>query len=150
MARLAAAFAALDDARPPGIPAGAAPETGTAPESSAMLAGVRARAAEIAAWHQRVVDALTQAALQTQALERVLDRLRTGPGPAGAGGVPPPVPGASAEGVDRVLEELEELRLNLGSAIGNASAALLQQRRATQALQDRLAADPRGTGPAVD
>jgi hypothetical protein len=150
MARLAAAFAALDDARPPGTPAGAAPETGTAPESSAMLAGVRAQAAEIAAWHQRVVDALTQAALQTQALERVLDRLRTGPGPAGAGGVRPPVPGASAEGVDRVLEELEELRLNLGSAIGNASAALLQQRRAAQALQDRLAADPRGTGPAVD
>jgi hypothetical protein len=150
MARLAAAFAALDDAPPPGIAAGAPPEAGTASEPLDTLAGPRARAAEIAAWHQRVVDALTQAASQTQALEQVLDRLRAGPGSAGVGGMPPPAPGAPVAGIDQALEELELLRLSLGAAIGNASAALLQQRRATQALQDRLAADPRGTGPAED
>lgn len=148
MARLAAAFAALDDASPLGIAGGTAQEARTAAQSPDTLAGARARAAEIATWHQRVVDALTQAALQTQALEQVLDRLRTGPGPAGVAGVQPSGPGVPAGGIDRVLEELEQLRLNLGTAIGNASAALLHQRRATQALQDRLAADPRRTGPA--
>jgi hypothetical protein len=148
MARLAAAFAALDDVSPAGIPGGAAQEAPRAVESSDTLARARTRAAEIATWHQRVVDALTQAALQTQALERVLDRLRTGPGPAGVGGVQPPGSRVPAGGIDQTLDELEQLRLNLGTAIGNASAALLQQRRATQALQDRLAADPRGTGPA--
>jgi hypothetical protein len=152
MARLAAAFAALDDAPASGIPAAAAPGPGTAAESgaasAAMFAGARARAAEIAAWHQRVVDALTQAALQTQALEQGLDRVRAGLGPGAAGGPPPTPSGASAAGVEHALDELEKLRLNLGAAIGNASAALLQQRRATQALQDRLAADPGGAGSA--
>jgi len=144
MARLAAAFAALEDgARPP---AGAAPDGGGASAPGAVPMDARSGVGEIAAWHQRIVASLTQAAVEAQALEPLVSRLRSalgtdaagGPRETGEGGLP----GAPREDIQQALDELEQLRLTLGTTIGNASAALLQQHRATQALEDRLVRDP--------
>lgn len=144
MARLAAAFAALEHgARPP---AGGAPEGGGASVPGAIPMDARAGVGEIAAWHQRIVAALTQAAGDVQALERLVSRVRSALGPDAAGGPQERgedgLPGARSEDLQQALDELEQLRLTLGTTIGNASAALLQQHRATQALEDRLAIDP--------
>ncbi|TVP80995.1 hypothetical protein [Thioalkalivibrio sp.] len=142
MARLAAAFAALEDGTTP--PAGGAPEGDGA--STPARVDARAQVGEIAAWHQRIVAALTQAAGEAQALERLVSRLRSALGPDAAGGPQESetdgFPDARSEDLQQALDELEQLRLTLGTTIGNASAALLQQHRATQALQDRLAIDP--------
>ncbi|MCA1791860.1 MAG: hypothetical protein LC667_19035 [Thioalkalivibrio sp.] len=144
MARLAAAFAALEDgARPV---AEGVPEGGGASTLGPGRGDARLRVGEIAAWHPRIVAALTQAAGEAQALERLVSRLRSALGTdaagrtweAGDGGFP----GARSKDIPQIVDELEQLRLTLGTTIGNASAALLQQQRATQALEDRLAIDP--------
>ena len=148
MARLAAAFAALEDGAGP--PVEGAPEGGGAPAPGTGQAVARARVGEIEAWHQRIVAALTQAAGDAQALEKLVSRLRSALDPDVAGG--PQVRGeggfadARSEDIQRALDELEQLRLTLGTTIGNASAALLQLHRATQALEDRLAIDPAADG----
>lgn len=149
MARLAAAFAALDgdseQAR--------ADSANGLPPAEAALEAALSRTAEVAAWHPRVVDALTQVAGHTQMLERVVARLRSGFGGAQAVGGPFSEPGgeppASGDDPGQALEELEQLHLAIGTAVGNASAALLQQHRAIKELQDRLSADARGadSGP---
>ena len=144
MARLAAAFAALEDGTRP--LAEGAPEGGGASALGPARGDARSPVGEIAAWHQRIVAALTQAAGEAQALERLVSRLRSALGTDTAGGPrergEAGLPGAPGEDIQQALDELEQLRLTLGTAIGNASAALLQQRRATQALEDRLALDP--------
>jgi hypothetical protein len=92
------------------------------------------------------VAALTQAAGEAQALEPLVSRLRSALGTDAAAGTQGTgeggLPGARSEDIQQALDELEQLRLALGTTIGNASAALLQQHRATQALDDRLAIDP--------
>ena len=145
MARLAAAFAALDDGTRP--PAGGAPDGGGASAPGAAPTDVRSGVGEIAAWHQRIVAALTQAAGEAQALERLVSRLRAALDPDAAAGGPRETgeggfTGSRSDDIQQALDELEQLRLTLGTTIGNASAALLQQHRATQALEDRLAIDP--------
>ncbi len=145
MARLAAAFAALDG----GTEQARADSANGLPPAEAALEAALSRTAEVAAWHPRVVDALTQVAGHTQMLERVVARLRSGFGGGQAVGGPFSEPGGEppAYGDDpgQALEELEQLHLAIGTAVGNASAALLQQHRAIKELQDRLSADARGT-----
>ena len=144
MARLAAAFAALEGETGPSPDA--APEEEKGPVSASAGLAARAPIGEILAWHQRIVGALTQAAREVQTLEEVVSRLRSALGTdaacgareGGEGGVP----GSRSEDVQQALDELEQLRLALGSTLGNASAALLQQQRTTQALEDRLATGP--------
>jgi len=144
MARLAAAFAALDDGTRPS--AGGAPDGGGASAPGAVPMDARSGVGEIAAWHQRIVAALTQAAGEAQTLERLVSRLRAALGPDAGGGPQERETdgstGARSEDIQQALDELEQLRFTLGTMIGNASAALLQQHRATQALEDRLAIDP--------
>ncbi len=145
MARLAAAFAALEDgARPP---VGDPPEGGGASTLGAARGDAHSGVQEVAAWHQRIVAALTQAAGEAQALEPLVSRLRSALGTDAAGGPRETgdgdLPGAAlGEDIQQALDELEQLRLTLGTTLGNASAALLQQHRATRALEDRLASDP--------
>lgn len=141
MARLAAAFAALDgDAEQ-----ASADTDNTLPPAEAALKTALVRTSEVASWHPRVVDALTQVAGHTRMLEQILARLRSGLlveigiGEPEAGGEP----AASGGDLGQVLEELERLHLAIGTAVGNASAALLQQHRAIKELQDRLSADAR-------
>jgi hypothetical protein len=144
MARLAAAFAALEDGTR--LPAGGAPEGGGASALGPARGDARSRVGEIAAWHQRIVAALTEAAGEVQALERLVSRLRSALGTDAAGRPPETgdggLPGARSEDIQQALDGLEQLTLTLGTTIGNASAALLQQHRATQALEDRLVIDP--------
>jgi len=143
MARLAAAFAALEDGTRP--PAEGAPQGDGASAPGPAHGDVRSRVGEIAAWHQRIVAALTQAAGEVQALERLASRLRSALDTDAAGGPHEReggFPSARSEDVQQALDELEQLRLTLGTTIGNASAALLQQHRATQALEDQLTIDP--------
>jgi hypothetical protein len=144
MARLAAAFAALEDGTRP--PTGGPPEGGGASTLGPARGDARSGVGEIAAWHQRIVAALTQAAGEAQALEPLVSRLRSALGTDAAAGTQGTgeggLPGARSEDIQQALDELEQLRLALGTTIGNASAALLQQHRATQALDDRLAIDP--------
>lgn len=144
MARLAAAFAALD-----GYAEQASADTdSTLPPAEAALKTALVRTAEVAAWHPRVVDALTQVAEHTQMLERIVARLRSGfRGGLAAGGQLPATGGGlpeSRDDLERTLGELEQLHLAIGTAVGNTSAALLQQHRAIKELQDRLSADARG------
>ncbi len=139
MARLAAAFAALEDGAR--APVGDRSEGGGGTVAAAIRMDLSARVGEIAVWHQRIVAALTDAAAEVPTLEGVASRLRaaliTEAGKGGEGGAAP----AETLAMQQALDELEQLRLTLGTAIGNASAALLQQHRATQALEDRLASD---------
>ncbi|AHF00294.1 hypothetical protein [Thioalkalivibrio paradoxus] len=128
MARLAAAFAALDgdDAR------ASAEDDEPVLWSPAEVQAARAKLSELASWHQHAVAALTQAAGQLGTLEQLLTRMQQAPGSAA------PSEGDADPETRECLDLLEQARLGLAGAIGNASAALLQQRRATQALQDRL------------
>lgn len=132
MARLAAAFEALEGGAGP---AGRAEERSRTPSPEPTPAGLGAaltQATELADWQHRVVDALTRIADQAQALEALAGRL---PAPAAAAG------GSNAgagSGAGVALDELQQLRHALGEAVGDASAAVLRQQRLTRMLQDSL------------
>ncbi|AGA32023.1 Chemotaxis protein histidine kinase CheA domain-containing protein [Thioalkalivibrio nitratireducens DSM 14787] len=137
MARLAAAFAALDGEDGGGQrdqDAGAA-----AGLPGAAVQAARSKLSEVVSWHQHVVEALTGAAGQLRELEDLLARLRQTMEMEAAYRVPPEA--GNDPGLSECLDAIEQTRLGLAGAIGNASAALLQQRRATQALEDRLEPD---------
>lgn len=144
MARLASAFAALENGARASV--GGGPEGGDDSGSAAAVMDMRARAGEISVWHRRIVAALTEAAGEVQMLERVISRLRSVLAAESLDGLVERAEDGAAPagipGMQQVLDELEQLRLTLGTAIGNASAALLQQHRSAQALEDRLAIDP--------
>ena len=131
MARLAQAFAALEggtarETAPPdsaGTHAGAALDSGTE--------GTRARLDEVELWRQRAVEALAQAALEMQGLEHWLAEC-------------PFVPVAQAP-EDRAVAlppdlggRLEQMSQAVSASVGNASTALLRQRRAVEDLRDLL------------
>lgn len=144
MARLAAAFEALDRGA---AAAESAPRPATGLPVPLDLEATRERAAELAVWHQRVVDALARTAAQAQVLEGAIRQLRAGSGrvDAAVGTVRP----SAATGFEEpAIVELEALQRALGNAIGDASAAVLHQQRMTRALQELLAGGPKAGGPA--
>lgn len=132
MARLAAAFEALEGV---GGSAGDGEEGARVPAPEQTPEGLRAalaQATELADWQHRVVDALTRIADQAQALEALAGRLSA---PAAAAGGSSSVAGS---GAGAALDELQQLRLVLGEAVGDASAAVLRQQRLTRMLRDSL------------
>mgnify|MGYP001063602910 CR=1 FL=1 len=136
MARLARAFAALEGAPFPenavpdsaGTPAGAS----TDPDTEAVRAGVD----EIASWQQRAVEALARAAREVQGLEQLLD--------VRASDHVPGAPDPSARDVPvgamppDLVERLDQATRAFSASVGDASTALLRQRRAVEALRDLL------------
>lgn len=128
MARLAAAFEALEAGAGPAGPAEERPRALSPEPAPAGLGAALTQAAELADWQHRVVDALTRIADQAQALEALAGRLHA---PAAAAG-------GSNAGTGVALDELQQLRHALGEAVGDASAAVLRQQRLTRMLQDSL------------
>ena len=136
MARLAQAFAALEG--------GAAPET-AAPDFAGTHAGAaldsgtdvtRAKVDEVELWRQRAVEALAQAALEMQGLEQLLAECPLVPV---AQAPDPPVPEDRAVTMPPDLgERLEQMSQAVSASVGNASNALLRQRRAVEDLRDLL------------
>jgi hypothetical protein len=136
MARLARAFAALEGAPFPeaavpdsaGTPAGAS----TDPDAEA----VRARVDEVASWQQRAVEALAQAAREVQGLENLLDVNASEP----MASAPDPSAGDRAANAmpSDLVERLEQATRAFSASVGDASTALLRQRRAVEELRDLL------------
>ncbi len=130
MARLAQAFAALeggtaDETAAPdsaGTDAGAATDSGTE--------GTRARLDEVELCRQRAVEALAQAASELQGLEQWL---------AACPFVPvAQAPEDSAVALPTDPERLEKMSQAVSASVGNASTALLRQRRAVEDLRELL------------
>jgi hypothetical protein len=137
MARLARAFAALDGGPPPDT---AATDSAGAHGDATLDPGfeaARARVGEVELWQQRAVEALAQAALEVQRVEQLVA--------AGASVPVAPTPDPPAGYVGRadatspdLMGQLEQVSRAASAAIGNASTALLRQRRAVEELRDDL------------
>lgn len=121
LARLAAAFAVIED----GSQRASAAETSAGSVASIADAPRAADVARIAADQQRIMAALGLAGAELQAIERL--------GSALAAGSDGSVVGAASVGV---AEELERARRVIGSALGEISDVVLDQRRWLAELQD--------------
>jgi len=140
MARLAQAFAALEEA----ATADEAPAQGY---PGPVLDGngvfgpevLRARLGEVELRRRRAVDALAQAASAVRALERVFADDRPVPGSD--------VPGSSiGKGIATAMApdlvtRLDQATLAINASIGDASTALMQQHRAVEDLDDLLSGE---------